>query len=59
VGICCFNRGSVSPRAKTDIEEARALFESLNQNYGLSRAYQYLGYLAGRERRYPDAIAAF
>ena len=58
-GNMLLQQGIRLPQAKADIEEARALFESLNQNYGLSRAYQYLGYLAGRERRYPDAIAAF
>jgi tetratricopeptide (TPR) repeat protein len=58
-GDVLLQQGIRLPQAKADIEEARKIFELLNQNYNLSRAYQYLGYLAGRERRYSDAIAAF
>jgi tetratricopeptide (TPR) repeat protein len=58
-GDALLQQGTRVAEAKTHIESARLIFESLNQPYNLSRAYQYLGYLAARERNYPAAIAAF
>ncbi len=45
--------------ARTHLTAAQQLFTSLNHAYSLSRLYQYLGYLAARQRDYPAAIEAF
>jgi tetratricopeptide (TPR) repeat protein len=45
--------------ARQYIEGARDIFASLNYAYGLSRVYQYLGFLAGQERDYPAAVRSF
>jgi len=58
-GDALLQQGTRVPEAKAEIEAARTIFESLGASYNLSRAYQYLGYLAGRERNYAAAIAAF
>jgi tetratricopeptide (TPR) repeat protein/TolB-like protein len=58
-GDALLQQGTRVSEAKADIEAARTIFESLDHRYNLSRAYQYLGYLAARERNYPAAIAAF
>ena len=45
--------------ARRNIESARAIFESLGYQYGLSRVHQYLGLVSAGERDYPAAAAAF
>src|SRR5207249_1065200 len=41
------------------IESARDIFLKLKYPYALSRVFQYLGFLAGREHKYPEAARAF
>ena len=41
--------------ARHNVEAARATFEALGYEFGLSRVYQYLGLVAGAERNYAAA----
>jgi tetratricopeptide (TPR) repeat protein len=52
-------QGDRMKEARQQIEGARDIFADLGNVYGSSRVYQYLGYLAGRERNYPAAVQAF
>jgi serine/threonine protein kinase/tetratricopeptide (TPR) repeat protein len=52
-------QGNRIAEARKHIEAARDIFASLGLEYGSSRVYQYLGYLAGREHNYPAAAEAF
>src|SRR5207237_537997 len=52
-------QGNKLNEARKSVEEARDIFAALGYVYGLSRVYQYLGYLAGREHNYPAASQAF
>lgn len=45
--------------ARSSVESARDLFESLGQTYAMSRVYQYLGLVAAEERNFPAATKAF
>ena len=45
--------------ARRNIEAARANFEALGYDYGLSRVYQYLGLVAGGERNYQASAKYF
>ena len=53
--LLCYGDALVQPgnrlkEARQHIDDARDIFPSLTYPYGLSRVFQYLGYLAGRER---------
>jgi tetratricopeptide (TPR) repeat protein len=51
--------GTRVAEARQNIEAARAIFESLGYEYGLSRVHQYLGLVASAERNYTAAAAHF
>jgi eukaryotic-like serine/threonine-protein kinase len=52
-------QGNRMKEARQQIEAARDIFANLGHAYGSSRVYQYLGFLAGRERDYGGAAQAF
>ena len=52
-------QGAHLAEARRNIESARDIFESLGQQYGLSRAYQYLGLIAASERNYRAAVESW
>jgi serine/threonine protein kinase len=51
--------GSRLPEARKTIERARTIFESLGYQYGLARAYQYLGIAAGDAGDWQAAVTFF
>ena len=51
--------GPVLAEAKQSIESARAIFESLGYEYGLSRAAFYLGLVTAAEKNFTGAAAFF
>ncbi len=58
-GDALLQQGTRLVEARRHIEAARDIFLSLNYTYGLSRVYQYLGLVAGREHNYPVAAQSF
>jgi tetratricopeptide (TPR) repeat protein len=58
-GDALLRQGTRLKEARGHIEAAREILVILNYSYGLSRVYQYLGLVAGREHNYPAATQAF
>jgi tetratricopeptide (TPR) repeat protein len=51
--------GNRLTEARAHIESARAIFQSVNYAYGLSRAYQYLGIVSGNAGDYLASVGHF